>query len=64
MAYLSVTFIAALAIAVSVFSETGSTLFSVLAYAGSGCLVLLLVLAVAALSGGHPRINQSDFVAD
>ena len=64
MAYLPVTFIAALAIAVSVYSETGSILFSVLAYAGTGCLVLLLALVVAALSDGQEHVDQADLVTD
>ena len=64
MAYLPVTFLAALAIAVSVYSETGSFLFSLLAYAGTGSFILLLALVVAALSDSREQVDQANLVTD
>lgn len=50
MTYLGFSFIAALAVSISMFAETGSFLYAFLAYAGTGTLVLLSVVATTAVN--------------
>jgi uncharacterized membrane protein len=55
--YLAVSCIAALAVSMSVYGDTGSLLLSVIAYSATGTLVLLGVLLTAAL---RERADEAD----
>lgn len=63
MTYLGVSFIAALAASLTMFAETGSFLLAFVAYACTGSIVLLTVLAATAFNMrlGEDHVGEDGF---
>jgi hypothetical protein len=59
LVYLLISLMAAFAMSLTAYSVTGSILFTLFAYAGTGVLVLMAVFAAAWLRGEEETSDQS-----